>query len=118
VQRQRENHVRTIALVRDPDAIGTLAAQLDALAARERALRAELAEVEQRRVAWQIAQTDLATLAAWCSTIAGRVDALGWAQRRSALTALNFAVAVYPNGHTPRYVITADASPPSLSSTT
>jgi site-specific DNA recombinase len=118
IERQRRNLTHAVAMLDDADAVAPLVAQLRSLTERRRALEAERSALEQRQSAWHSAQADLDSLARWCATVSDRVDDLSWEQRRMALTALNFSVAVYPKNHNPRYVIKADIDVPTLSTTT
>lgn len=118
VDRQRGNIARAIAMLEDPEAASPLVAQLQSLADRAKALQAERAEIERRQAAWHGLQDDLDGLSNWCRQVATNVDDLTWEERRLALTALGFAVTLYPNGHDPRYIITAHVNVDSLSNTT
>jgi site-specific DNA recombinase len=118
IERQRRNLTHAVAMLDDADAMVPLVAQLRSLTERRRALEAEHSALQQRQSAWQSVQADLDNLARWCATVSDRVDDLSWDQRRVALTALNFSVAVYPKNHDPRYVITADIDVQTLSTTT
>jgi site-specific DNA recombinase len=118
VERQRINVSAAIALVDEPDAAVPLVAQLKTLAERHRALRGEQEALLRCQATWQSAQADLKNLAQWCTTVAYRVDELNWEQRRMALNALAFSVQVFPKGHNPRYVITADIDVQTVSNTT
>lgn len=118
VERQRTNLTNAVAMLDDPDAVVPLVAQLRALAERRRALDIERAHLAERQAAWHSARLDLDSLAKWCATVANKVDALTWQERRMALAALGVSATVYPPGHEPRYVIDADISMQTVSSTT
>lgn len=118
VTRQQTNLAGALAMLSTPEAMAPLAARMEELAARAAAFAQDRAAIEQRRAAWETAQGDLRGLAEWCATVARNVDRLTWEEKRLGLTALGFAVTLYPSGHEPRFVVTADVGGAMLSNTT
>ena len=56
---------------------------------------------------WREAQQRLEDLAIWCRTVAANLGNLTYEEKRLALTALQIKVKLYPEGHDPRFEITA-----------
>ena len=105
VARQQRNLVEQLANVGGSVAelvtekLATLERQREQLAGERDAILA-------RRRAWDLAQARLGDLEAWCRSVATKVDALTYEQKRLALDALGVEARVWRPDHTPRYAVT------------
>ncbi len=118
LEKRKSTLVQSITMVSEPEAAAPLVAHLDELARQERTLTQERARILERRRSWQEQQTNLATLDEWCASVATRLQAFGFKERRMVLDALGFSATLYCSDHEPRYLITADISPQLVSTTT
>jgi site-specific DNA recombinase len=118
IERQSANIARAMAQIDDDEAAAPLIAQLSELKQRRQSMRAEMARIETRHAEWQDTQLALDSLIEWTSVIGRNLDAMTWTERRLAMDALGVKVTVYPHGHEPRFVITADIPLELASSTT
>jgi len=108
VERQQSNLARAMALMDDEEAMAPLAGQLVTLKERRDALLSDQDRIQSRQMAWQDSQMTLDGLGHWCSTVAGNVESMSWSEKRLAMDALGVHATLYPEGHKPRYLITAD----------
>jgi site-specific DNA recombinase len=118
IERQQSNAARSIALLDDAEAAAPLVAQLRMLQQRRASLVSERDDICDRRAAWQSQQIAVDRLEDWCRNVATGIERMTWAEKRLAMDALGVRVTVYPHGHEPRYVITADIPIEIVSSTT
>ena len=107
IERKRTNLTRSLALLDDAYSAAPLVAELKSLGERKRELEAEMETIHARQAGWQAAQTRLADLQEWVSTIATNLDDLTYAEKRDLLAALDVKVKLYRADHTPRYEISA-----------
>lgn len=107
VRRRQSNLTRALSLLDDPDSAAPLVAELETLAQRKKRLEAERDTVGDQHRNWQHAQERLEDLQAWCRTVAERLGALTYEQKRLALDALGIRVQLWKADHTPRFQITA-----------
>lgn len=106
IRRQQTNLTSSLALFDgDTDAAAPIIERLRQLAAQERGIASERAEMEARRETWQEARGRMDGIVSWCRRVASNLSVLDYEQKRLALAALGVCVLVYPADHMPRYVI-------------
>lgn len=106
IRRRQSNLISHLALFSEPEAAAPVAAQIEALRAQEKTVRAEREEILARKSAWETAQQHLSDLEAWCRTVAERLTTISVAEKRLALEALGVHVRVWRAGCSPRWEIT------------
>jgi site-specific DNA recombinase len=98
VTKQQANVARTAALIEDADAAAPLAAHLEELGRRKRALEAERSVVLAQRSEWEAARARITEIEAWCEAVAAELDGLDYSGRRRVLTDLGVCASVTRDG--------------------
>jgi hypothetical protein len=80
------------------------------LAAQERGLRTELAELEASHRKQKMAAEHLRSIEHWVSALGSTLQETTYTERRQLLRALDVKVTVFRSDHMPRYVIQFDLS--------
>ncbi len=106
IEARRQRVARAVVALEDEEAAEPLLAELGALAAQKRVLDAERMSLVTVQAGWEADQKRLGNLKAWCERVAGNLQALGYSDKRDALTALGVEVHVWRAEHTPRWQIT------------
>lgn len=103
-RRQRAAH---LVVQLDADAAEPIVRELSVLAAEAQRLEGERAQVLAQQATWQAAQAQLAELTAWCRRVRANLGEFTYAERRTALEALDVRVQVYRTGSPERWAFTA-----------
>jgi site-specific DNA recombinase len=98
--KKQANIARTAALITDEDAAAPLAAHLEELSRRKRALEAERAVVQSRRSEWEAARARIDEIEAWSEAVGAELADLDYDGRRRVLTDLGVMVSVSRDGVT------------------
>ena len=111
IDRQRQNLVRTLALVDDEDSRMLMTRELIELSSQYRQLETERAG-KVAHAAGEIAENQrLLDLALWCTRAASNLDALSYNERRMVFEALGVSVRVWTCDHDPRWELTLAPMP-------
>ena len=112
LDRQRQNLVRSLAMLEDEDSARLLTAELATLSAQHKQLdRERAAKVSQQ--AEEAAETArLSSLVDWTTRAAANLSALTYAEKRMLLGALGVSVRVWKTDHEPRWELTMAPVPP------
>jgi hypothetical protein len=96
IARQQANLAAAVATLGQGASAAPLLALLETLAPQAREVQADLDALDRERTAWAGAQAQLAQVLDWCQTVAANLPSLTYAEKQTALDALDVQVKVYP----------------------
>ena len=116
LDRQRQNLIRSLAMLEDEDSARLLTAELAALSAQHKQLECERAAKVSQQAEESIDTARLSSLIDWTTRAAANLSALTYAEKRMLLEALGVSVRVWKTDHEPRWELTMTPIPPDSNS--
>jgi site-specific DNA recombinase len=112
VDRQRQNLIRSLAMLEDEDSARLLTAELATLTAQHKQLDRERAAKVSQQAEESAETARLSSLVDWTTRAATNLSTLTYAEKRMLLEALAVSVGVWKTDHEPRWELTMAPVPP------
>ena len=106
IDRQRQNLVRSLAMVDDEDSARLMTQELSTLSGQHKQLEAERAGRVVQQTDEVAENANLSSLADWCTRAAGNLATLTYSERRTILEVLGVGVRIWKTDHDHRWELT------------